>query len=381
MPGALHFWSDERVPSLWPLTYTMPPEDLRVGLMTLVQKWRLLWRREPGPLTVNGRLLPDNVLLAALRGLKEGQGLKKEGVRLVARHGSMEAGELEWLDWDGDAALLNAPEDIFGRNGAQIRQDITWLQEAGGELVPETWDSWTEADPHTVVYRPDQVWVHPDAKVRAAVLDASEGPIWIGSGAEIMPGCLVKGPFVLGDHATLKMGAKIYGDTTVGPYCKVGGEVSNSVLHSYSNKGHDGFLGNSVLGRWCNLGADTNNSNLKNNYDKVKIWDIAEGRFRNTGLTFCGLIMGDHAKSGINTMFNTGTVVGVGANVFGGGFVRPFVPCFGWGGTQGMETFRFDKFCETAARVMARRGMELDAEQRQLLQKVFHETAYQRTWE
>ncbi|MFM7179019.1 MAG: putative sugar nucleotidyl transferase, partial [Bacteroidota bacterium] len=340
--------------------------------------WNLLWRRQEASLSVNSRLLPNDALLLAAQSLSQGKGLRQGGQDLVW-HG--QADRVEWSNWDGEAEWITHPEDVFLKNGSQIRRDVNWLLEAGGEWALPAWSQRVDPDPHTAVYRPDQVYVHPSAIVRAAVLDASEGPIWIGESAEIMAGSMIKGPVAIGEHSSIKMGAKIYGDSTVGPYCKVGGEVSNSVIHSYSNKGHDGFMGNSVIGRWCNWGADTNNSNLKNNYEQVKLWDIATGTFRNTGLTFCGLIMGDHSKCGINTMFNTGTVVGVGANIFGGGFVRQFIPSFGWGGTQGMETFRFDKFAQTAEKVMQRRGLALSIEERDLLQHIYEATAVQRTWE
>lgn len=370
--------NDAGVSGLLPITYTLGPGDCRVGILTLEQKWNLLWRRQPVLLAVNSRLIPNQDLLQAAELLDEGCGLRQGGVDLLWK---AQAEPVVWKEWDGEAELLTHPEDIFLKNGSQIRKDIAWLMEAGGEWALPTWLHRANPDPHTVVYGPDQVFVHPNALVRAAVLDASEGPVWIGEGAEIMPGCLIKGPVAIGEHSTIKMGAKIYGDTTVGPFCKVGGEVSNSVIHSYSNKGHDGFMGNSVIGRWCNWGADTNNSNLKNNYEQVKLWDISAGRFRNTGLTFCGLIMGDHSKCGINTMFNTGTVVGVGANIFGAGFVRQFIPSFAWGGAQGMETFRFDKFAQTAERVMQRRGLALSEQEKGELERVYNETAVQRTWE
>lgn len=370
--------NDARVSGLLPLTYTLAPQECRVGILTLEQKWNLLWRRQAAHLSVNSRLLPNPNILQAAERLTEGFGLRKGGVDLLWKA----QGEPQvWKEWEGEAELLAYPEDIFLKNGSQIRQDVACLLEAGGDWSLPLWSQRDNPDAHTVVYGSDQVYVHPTAMVRAAVLEATEGPIWIGEAAEIMPGCLIKGPVAIGEHSTIKMGAKIYGDTTVGPHCKVGGEVSNSVIHSYSNKGHDGFMGNSVIGRWCNWGADTNNSNLKNNYEQVKIWDIASGKFRNTGLTFCGLIMGDHSKCGINTMFNTGTVVGVGANIYGAGFVRQFIPSFAWGGAQGMDTFRFEKFIQTAERVMQRRGLALSDHERSELERVYKETAGHRTWE
>ena len=374
----LTFVDDAWVSGLLPLTYTLRPQECRVGILTLEQKWNLLWRRQATHLAVNSRLIPNENLLQAAELLVQGCGLRQGGLDLLWKP---QAEPIEWNEWEGEAEFLTHPEDIFLKNGSQIRKDVVWLLESGGEWALPTWSQRVNPDPYTVVYGTDQVFVHPSSVVRAAVLDASEGPIWIGDSAEIMPGSMLKGPVSIGEHSIVKMSAKIYGDTTVGPYCKVGGEVSNSVIHSYSNKGHDGFMGNSVMGRWCNWGADTNNSNLKNNYEQVKLWDIAAGKFRNTGLTFCGLIMGDHSKCGINTMFNTGTVVGVGANIFGSGFVRQFIPSFAWGGAQGMETFRFDKFAQTAEKVMHRRGLEFSHEERSVLHRIYEETAAHRTWE
>ncbi|EIM78671.1 transferase hexapeptide repeat containing protein [Nitritalea halalkaliphila LW7] len=236
-------------------------------------------------------------------------------------------------------------------------------------------------DPHTKVYAPENIFIAPGARVHAAVLNASTGPIYIGKDAEVQEGALIRGPFSMGEGSVVNMGAKVRGDTSLGPHCKIGGEVSNAVFFGYSNKGHDGFLGNAVIGEWCNLGADTNNSNLKNNYAPVKVWDYSKGRFTQTGLQFCGLLMGDHAKCGINTMFNTGTVVGVGANVFGAGFPRNFVPDFSWGGAAGLSTFTFSKFEETASVVMKRRGLDFDAVEKNILVHVFQLTAAYRIWE
>jgi UDP-N-acetylglucosamine diphosphorylase/glucosamine-1-phosphate N-acetyltransferase len=222
-----------------------------------------------------------------------------------------------------------------------------------------------------VVGDPNLIFLEEGAVVEASVLNTKAGPIYIGKDAEVMEGCLLRGPLVLGDHAQLKMGAKIYGPSAFGPECRVGGEVNNSVILGYSNKGHDGFLGNSVLGEWCNLGADTNNSNLKNTYGPVRAYSYAEGSDVDTGLQFCGLIMGDHAKSAINTMFNTGSVVGVGANVFGGGFPPKHIPGFAWGGAQGMETCEIDRALITMRRVMERRQVPLTAVDEAMLRRVF----------
>ena len=216
--------------------------------------------------------------------------------------------------------------------------------------------------------------MEPGAKIKAAILNAEAGPIYIGKNSEIQEGALIRGPFALCEGSTVNMGAKLRGDTTIGPFSKVGGEVSNSVIMGYANKGHDGFLGNSVIGEWCNMGADTNTSNLKNNYDNIKLWNHAQEKFIDTGNQFCGLMMGDHSKCGINTMFNTGTVVGVSANIFGSGFPRNFVPSFSWGGASGFTTYITKKAFGTAKLVMSRRNMEFDAQEAAILEHVFEET-------
>ena len=221
---------------------------------------------------------------------------------------------------------------------------------------------------------PENIFIEEGAKLNFCTLNASSGPIYIGKNAEIMEGCVVRGALAMCENSVLKLSAKIYGATTLGPYCKVGGEVNNSVLMGYSNKGHDGFLGNSVLGEWCNIGADSNNSNLKNNYAQVRLWSYETENFAKTGLQFCGLMMGDHSKCGINTMFNTGTVVGVNANIFGSGFPRNFVPSYSWGGASGFTTYLTKKAFEVAKVVMARRNVEFTAQDEAILTQVFEDT-------
>jgi UDP-N-acetylglucosamine diphosphorylase/glucosamine-1-phosphate N-acetyltransferase len=255
--------------------------------------------------------------------------------------------------------------DIFSKNGYEIRKDYDLITKGRkSEKLSET----------NKVLNPESIFLEKGAIVEFSTLNASTGPIYIGKDAEIMENSVVRGPFALCEHSTLKMSSKIYGPTTVGPYSKVGGEVNNSVIFGYSNKAHDGFLGNSVIGEWCNLGADTNNSNLKNNYASVKMWNYPKKQFVNTGLMFAGLIMGDHSKCGINTMFNTGTVVGVSANLFGSGFHRNFVPSFTWGGPAGSATFDLSKALEIAKIVMSRRNIELNEIEKNILQFVFDYT-------
>lgn len=236
-------------------------------------------------------------------------------------------------------------------------------------------------DQHSIIYGKDNLYVEEGVKIRAATINAEDGPIFIGRNVTIQEGAIIHGAHAICEHATINMGAKLRGDSTIGPWSKVGGEIANSVIQGFSNKGHEGYLGNSVLGYWCNIGADSNTSNLKNNYASVKLWNYEKERFTDTGLMFCGLIMGDHSKCGINTMFNTGTVVGVSANIYGAGYPRNFLPSFSWGGPGGMTTFMLRKVFEVAKVVMGRRNKELTEADQSLLNTIFNLTAPARSWE
>src|SRR5690554_4490175 len=379
---------------LLPFTFTRPVADIRIGILTIREKWEHLlgfttmtitedYLSEKFPflelernIFINGSFLPSENLVNIIKGLDENQAvfLDDEPLAFFATEGQ----EVEFENFDiiqysfPDILRIENTWDIFSLNGEAIKRDFEMLtKDRTSQPIPD--GIWT--------LNPDNIFMEEGAKLNFCTLNASEGPIYIGKDAEIMEGSLVRGPFALCEHATLKMGAKIYGGTTIGPHSKVGGEVNNSVIFGYSNKGHDGFLGNSVLGEWCNLGADTNNSNLKNNYAEVRLWDYEAKSFARTGLQFCGLMMGDHSKCGINTMFNTGTVVGVGANVFGAGYPRNFVTSFGWGGHAGFSTYNFRKFEETAIKVMERRGLVFDMRERKILQRVFELTHPYRIWE
>jgi UDP-N-acetylglucosamine diphosphorylase/glucosamine-1-phosphate N-acetyltransferase len=242
------------------------------------------------------------------------------------------------------------------------------------KLITRGRQSQTISTTNTVFGDSRNIFIEEGAWVECSILNATNGPIYIGKNATVMEGCIVRGGLALCEGATLKMGAKIYGATTIGPYSKIGGEVNNSVIIGYSNKGHDGFLGNAVIGQWCNLGADTNNSNLKNNYSEIKVWNYPSGGFINTGKQFCGLIMGDHSKSGINSMFNTGTTIGFFCNIYGSDFPRTFVPSFSWGSSKGFVTYQIDKAIETANRVMERRNKTLDAIEEDILRAIFEQT-------
>ena len=387
-------------PHLLPLTFTRPVAALRCGILTLAEKWQhrlgaaaVGYLTQPhlqakfpagdvrGPaLVINGAVCPDDLLTRQVQALAPGQALYCDEV-LVAAH-LADASQVVELIQDGLAAarqvaepvtVLSRPWHLFLHNGAEIRRDFA--------LLTQGRTSQPVGDVHTIVYGAENIFIEPGVKIRAAILNAEDGPIYLGKNSQVHEGAILRGPLALCEGSHINVGAKMRGDNTVGPFSKVGGEVGNSILFGYSNKGHDGYLGNSVIGEWCNLGADTNTSNLKNNYAPVKVWSHAAGRFVNTGQTFCGLLMGDHSKCGINTMFNTGTVVGVGANIFGAGFPRQFIPSFSWGGAAGFETFKLDKVNEVAERVMARRGLPYDAVEQGIMQAVFEETAKDRIWE
>ncbi len=380
--------------NLLPLTYIRPTALIRVGILTIKEKWgqylsgkfsfhtedylsvKFPPALENDNLMVNGAVCPNAALVQEIKGLSMGEGLKNDGQVIAFRGGeetTTDNSQIEFIEYGGDITIISQPWQIFKENGAQIRADF--------ELITNGRESQPLIDEYTKVYNQDSIFVEEGVEVRSAVLNAESGPIYLGKNSVVHEGAIVKGPFGLGEGSHVNMGAKIKGDSTIGPFSKVGGEVSNSVVLGYSNKAHDGFLGNSVIGEWCNIGADTNTSNLKNNYADVKIWDFASGRFKDTGETFCGLIMGDHSKSGINTMFNTGTVVGVSANIYGSGFPRNFVPSFAWGGAAGFTTFQMKKVFEVAEKVMARRGQELQEEDRKILQHIFDISRHNRVWE
>jgi UDP-N-acetylglucosamine diphosphorylase/glucosamine-1-phosphate N-acetyltransferase len=384
--------TEESWKQMLPMSYTRPVAAVRVGILKVHEKWTALLSAastnfrtqkylsalfsESGSksLTILGNVLPNPDLIKKIRSLNENEAIVFND-QLIAGYFNtdepFEIGNRKAIEVNEVDQVIH-PWDIFRLNGAEIKNDFVLLTE-GRKSQPLN-------DPHTKTYG-DQIFIEEGAKVKAAVLNAENGPIYIGENSEVQEGALIRGPFALCDHSTINMGAKIKGDSTVGPYSKVGGELSNSVIFGYSNKGHEGFLGNSVIGEWCNLGADTNNSNLKNNYANVKMWDFASGRFKDTGLQFCGLIMGDHSKCGINTMFNTGTTIGVSANIFGDGFPRTIIPSFAWGGASGFSTYITKKAFETAELVMKRRNKELTEADKAMLSHIFEMTSENRVWE
>jgi len=272
---------------------------------------------------------------------------------------------------EGVVDFIHRPQDLFQKNEQEIKKDFELL----------TKGKKSQSIPREVSTKGFKIFVEQGAEIDLCRLNSATGPIYIGKNAKILDAAVIRGPLALCEGAVVKMGAKIYGATTVGPNCKVGGEIKNVVFQGNSNKSHDGYLGNSVLGEWCNLGADTNSSNLKNNYAEVKLWDYVDKKFTLTGTQFCGLIMGDHSKCGINTMFNTGTVVGVSCNLFGSGFPRNFIPSFSWGGASGYMTYRLDKAFETMEKVLERKNIKLTQDDKNILEHIYTESAGYRSWE
>jgi UDP-N-acetylglucosamine diphosphorylase/glucosamine-1-phosphate N-acetyltransferase len=388
--------------NLLPLTFTRPVAEVRVGILTIAEKWGQLssemvsylavdYLQEKFPqhtgsgdnVYINGAICPTPALLAQIRQLAVGETLYDGDLLLALNAGSREFRSVAELYQHHTSQKNLSPEagyvvirqlwDIFKQNGPQIREDF--------QLVTKGRVSQPITDPYTMAYCPENIFVEEGAQFKAAILNAEGGPIYIGKNAQVQEGAVLRGPFALGEESVINMGGKMRGDVTIGPFCKVGGEISNCVFFGYSNKGHDGFMGNSVIGEWCNFGADTNTSNLKNNYANVKLYSHAQEKMVDTGLQFCGLIMADHGKTGINTMFNTGTVVGVGANVFGAGYPANFVPSFTWGGVSESVTFKLPKFYEVAQMVLGRRGQTVTETDRKIYDHVFALTKRGRLWE
>ncbi|MEZ5015624.1 MAG: GlmU family protein [Flavipsychrobacter sp.] len=390
-------FDDETRYQLLPFTHTRPIADIRCGIMTMRERWEHFFKQESGSLTeeylqevyptnastdnlfINGSVFATQELYEQINSLSAGQQLLQGDLIIAARvddsalsfnNGIHIDTNIESIAHQGEITRLKHIWDIFKLNGAAITNDFALLTKGRkSQTIPED----------VTVRSADNIFIEEGANIAAGcIINATTGPIYIGKNAEILEGVLMRGPIAVCEHAALKMGAKIYADTTIGSGCKVGGENSNVVYFANSNKGHDGYLGNAVIGEWCNLGADTNCSNLKNNYDTIKIWDEHNNKSIQTGETFCGLLMGDHSKCGINTMFNTGTVVGVSANIYGGSFPEKFIPSFAWGGSEGMTSYRLERALETADRMMARRKRSLNEKERKMYQYIFDHTQSQR---
>jgi UDP-N-acetylglucosamine diphosphorylase/glucosamine-1-phosphate N-acetyltransferase len=387
---------------LLPLTYTRPVCELRVGILTIREKWGHWYNTQISYITqdylsekypivinsdnyvINGAVLPDTELCRRIDNLKTNEAILKKGELIAARldekqfQNLMEDNDIEELEGfeleeDVKFLIIDHVWDIFRLNEIALKRDF--------DLLTDGRKSASLSKTNQIIGDASQIFLEDGAIVECSILNVKKGPIYIGKNAEIMEGCMIRGGLALCEASTLKMGSKIYGATTIGPHSKVGGEVTNTVIIGFSNKGHEGYLGNSVIGEWCNIGADTNTSNLKNNYDEVKLWDYTTDTFAKTGLQFLGLIMGDHSKCAINTMFNTGTVIGVSSNIFGAGFPRNFVPSFSWGGPAGFETYPFKKAVDTANRVLGRRNMSLSQLDYDIMKYIFDFSSRYRTWE
>ena len=380
------FDSDVRS-SLLPFTYTRPVADIRIGILTIREKWEKFlgftttsiteeYLEDKYPMVeldknilINASFLPTKNLVKQVSNLTNNQAIFK-GEQVIAfftcdTQEHVDFDSYEQVEFKEEVLQIKNTWDIFSLNDKAIQADFDLLTEGRtSQPIP--------VGVHAI--QEQNIFIEQGATVSYSSLNASNGPIYIGKDSEIMEGSLVRGPFALGENSILKMGTKVYGATTVGPFSKIGGEVNNSVFQGYSNKGHDGFIGNSVIGEWCNLGADTNCSNLKNNYGSVKTYSYTEKKQVQTDIQFMGLMMGDHSKCGINTMFNTGTVIGVSANIFGSGFPRNFVPSFSWGGASGFQVYKLPKVFEVASKVFERRKLDFDENEQNILSEVYDMT-------
>ncbi len=377
--------------NLLPFTYTRPIGKIRVGILTIDEKWEKWLGAKPSfqtaeylgkkfpkraadkNLLINGAVCPDKKLAEAVRTLPPDHFLVKDQLLIAANTPETEMSSHNTIVYNESLTVIDRPWKIFVENRAQLILDF--------RLITAGRKSAGIADKHTVIYGEENLFVEEGVSVKAAIINAENGPVYLGKNSLIHEGAMIRGAFALCEASHVNMGAKIRGDSTIGPHSKVGGEVSNTVIFGYSNKAHDGFLGCSVIGEWCNLGADTNTSNLKNTFDEVRLWSHAESRFINTGLQFCGLMMGDHSKCSINTMFNTGTVIDVSSNVFGEGFPRNYIPSFSWGGAGGISSYKPEKAFQTATNAMRRRDLEFDETEKDILEHVYRMTALHRVWE
>lgn len=391
MQNIILFDDKDKWTDLLPIVYTRPISDIRLGILTIKEKWQkyfpdsgfsymtadYLSAKYPAKITddnifIAGNYCPDKETAAKIEKLAAGEALyfKEE---LIAFRGSAEDFKSKNFKkestLDAQPTALHQLYDIFLLNGEEMLRDYRLITE-GRKSQPLS-DTCTVIGPRTLEDGTPAIFIEEGATAEAATFNTSGGPIYIGVDATIMEGSCIRAPFAACRHSQVNMGTKIYGATTLGPYCKVGGELNNVVMIGYSNKAHDGFLGNAVIGEWCNLGAGTNASNLKNDYTEIKLWNYRAHRFVRTGLQFCGLIMGDHSKAGINCMFNTATVIGVGVNVHGAGFPRNFVASFSEGSVAGYNDVSVAKFFDIAKRMMARRGIELSEIDKEIFESIY----------
>jgi len=389
----INLFDDHTALSLRPLTFTRPVADLRIGILTIAEKWEkyssvaagfctsayLAFKykaRSDADTYINGSVCPDENLFAAIAALQSGEVLFQGDIIVAYKvnPGEMlslaEGALLRPVQYSGTFTRIVFPEDIFKNNDVQLRADFSLLTK--GRISAKL------SATNTVLG--DQIFLEEGAEAECATFNTLTGPVYLGKNSQVWEGSHIRGSFSLGEGSRVKMGTKIYGQTTIGPFSTVGGEINNAVIWGYSSKGHEGYLGNSVMGQWCNIGADTNNSNLKNNYAEVKLWDYEQQSFRKTGLQFCGLIMADHVKCGINTMFNTGTVIGVSANVFGSGYPKNFIPDFAWGGLQGFDVYSIEKMFGTTEKVFERKNVEFNQIEKDILSSIFDLTSIYRSF-
>ncbi len=373
--------------NLLPLTYTKPVADIRIGILTIREKWEKWLNTTTTTITedyledkfpmvemeenvmINASFLPTESLVETIKNLQYNQVIVQED-KIIAFFSRDTQDEIDFetyekINFIQKIIQLKHNWDIFTNNGEALEDDFKLITK-GRKSAPI---------PNAVhCINKDQIFLEEDVSIDIGILNASKGSIYIGKHAQVMEGSMIRGPFAMGEHSVVKMGTKVYGPTTLGPKCKIGGEVNNAILSGYCSKGHEGYLGNAVIGEWCNIGADTNNSNLKNNYAEVKMWEYDKERFVKTGLQFCGLIMGDHSKCGINTMFNTGTIIGVSTNIYGSNFPRNFIPSFSWGGAVGFKTYNIDKAVETAELVIKRKNEDFTEKDQAILDHIFEIT-------
>ena len=369
--------------NLLPLTYFRPISEIRCGIMNLKEKWEFLLKsavsykadaylQEKFPLEItednlfiNAAVLPDDNIVATILSLKNNQKLIFQNMVLAARSSHSDflddKNTYEEIIYASNVMKIQYLSDIFINNSKQIVLDYERLTyEKESQLLSKT----------NTIIGDFPVFLEKGAQAEASIFNTEDGPIYLGKNVKILEGSMIRGPFAALDNSVVKMGAKIYGGTTLGPSTRVGGEIKEVVFLGNSNKGHDGYLGDSVVGEWCNFGAGTNNSNLKNNYSNVKLWNYNAKDFQDTGIQFCGLIMGDHSKSGIASMFNTGTVVGVCSNVFGADYQPKFFPSFKWGG-KFLVDYHYDKALSLAKIVAQRRNIQFTALDERLFKSVF----------
>ncbi len=367
------------------MTLTRPVGNLRMGLWTNDERWlnyikdasvsyatedylqdKFPCHKTGDNFWVNASIIPDEEIAKAVKELQINQALFINGVFVALHSEEFNPDNAYRVDLDKEDLIhIEKRWHIYQKNKEAICKDF--------ESVKSGREGFDCSETNTIIGPRENLFIDEGASVEGAIINVSTGPVYIGKHAEVMEGSVIRGPFAMANNSVLKLSTKVYGPTSIGTYCKVGGEVNNVVFQAYSNKGHDGFLGNSVVGEWCNLGADTNSSNLKNNYGNVKTYNFETEAIEQTDVQFMGLFMGDHSKTGINTMLNTATVIGVSSTIFSSGFPPKYIPHFSWGGQVGDPVYSFDRAIEAANNMMNRRGKEVTPADRKIFEKLFPE--------